>query len=98
MSLGDETFQVRCPTLLGAILLKTRAIRCKQRVQDCDDLVVLLSCVDDPLDLRSQLQGGESGRLRASEAPLGLDEAGLRDRFDPAPLEGVRAAFRILSG
>ena len=97
VKLENEATPVRCPTLLAAILLKARAIRSKHRDQDRDDLVVLLSCVEDPADLRSQLKRREGGWLRAAAAPLKLDDPSLGDRFESGQVELARVTFRILA-
>jgi hypothetical protein len=74
---GGRTGVLRCPTLPAAILLKARAIQSVQRDQDRQDLVVLLSCVDDPIDVKRQLKKTELGWLRKAGDRLRLDEPDL---------------------
>ena len=53
------------PSLLGAILLKARAVDVDDVPENQrSDLAVLLSFVNDPDELRSQLRGSERGWLR----------------------------------
>lgn len=96
--LDDAEGNVRTPTLLGAILLKARAIRSSHRDQDRDDLVVLLACIEDPIALREDLKRTERGWLRAADAALALDGPDLPSRFATDQLDRARAAYRLLAG
>jgi nucleotidyltransferase AbiEii toxin of type IV toxin-antitoxin system len=95
--LDDTKSTVRTPTLLGAILLKARAIRSGHRDQDRDDLVVLLACVEDPIALREDLERTERGWLRSAEEALTLDGPDLPSRFGTDQLDRARAAYRLLT-
>lgn len=98
VEIDGHVSKVCCPTLLGAILLKARAIRSAQREQDREDLVVLLSCVEDPAELRSELRGRERQWLWKAAETLAIDRADLSDRFDAGQLALARAALRLLVG
>ncbi len=57
--------EIPCPSVLGAILIKSRAI---DVAEDPDkhrrDLALLLSAIDDPRSLRDELRSTEQGWLR----------------------------------
>jgi hypothetical protein len=93
----DETESViRTPTLLGAILLKARALRSVRRDQDRQDLVVLLACVEDPIALRDYLKQSERSWLRAVANLLWADDgaaAALPDEL----VSRARAAHQLLT-
>jgi len=87
-------FVVRRPSLLGAILIKARAVR---RHADPDaqreDLLRLLALVEDPRATAAGLTGNEPRWLRDAEEALAFD--------DPATLDGAtvrraRQAHRLL--
>lgn len=96
--LDDAESTVRTPTLLGAILLKARAIRSSHRDQDRDDLVLLLACIEDPMALREDLKRTERGWLRSVDETLTLDGPDLPSRFATDQLDRARAAYRLLAG
>ncbi len=96
--LDDAESTVRTPTLLGAILLKARAIRSSHRDQDRDDLVVLFACIEDPIALREDLKSTERGWLRSAEEALALDGPDLSSRFATDQLDRARTAYRLLAG
>ncbi len=56
---ADHASEVACPNLLGAILMKARALGKPNRPQDRDDLLALLSCVAEPLRLAEELKPSE---------------------------------------
>jgi hypothetical protein len=94
---GGRTGVLRCPTLGAAILLKARAIRNRRRDQDRQDLIVLLSCVEDPIAVRQQLRKRERGWLRAAAGQLCIDDAALADLFGGEQLASARAAYALLA-
>ncbi len=94
LRVGERTGTVRRPNLLGAILLKARAV-------DVDDvpggqreeLCFLLSLAEDPVTMAQELRGRERGWLRRREELLDADHpAWLRLR----QAEDARIALRIL--
>ena len=94
---GKKTL-VRCPTLLGAILLKARVITSPQRDQDREDLVRLLLCVEDPTGLAGELTKKERGSLRRVSKHLALDdESGdLRAIFAADQIATARVTYNLL--
>ena len=94
---GKETL-VRCPTLLGAILLKARVITSPQRDQDREDLVRLLLCVEDPTGLAGELTKKERRSLRRVSKHLALDdESGdLRAIFTADQIATARVTYNLL--
>jgi hypothetical protein len=89
---------VRRPTLLGAVLIKSRAILVHidpdaQRA----DLILLLSLVDDPRHMAAQLKGRERTWLRNCEQCLGLDDPVLMASFPPDRVRRASLAFRLLT-
>jgi hypothetical protein len=88
---------LRRPTLIAAILLKTRALRVHSRPDDQrHDLVTLLGLLDDPRTARDRLSKSEIGWLRNIETLLHLDDPQLADTFDPPRLQAARAAYQLL--
>jgi hypothetical protein len=76
-----STGMLRCPNLVGALLLKSRAMQSASRDQDRGDLVTLLSCVEDPIVTRQELSAKEKGWLLKAADKLRLDDDDLRDLF-----------------
>jgi hypothetical protein len=98
VKLDDGTeVRVRRPTLLGAILIKARAIRVHDRPEDQrQDLVRLLSYLDDPVATGEGLTKSERGWLSRAGGLLRLDEDELLDVFSAEQLARARAAYRLL--
>lgn len=89
---------LRRPTLVGAVLLKARALAVHSRPEDQrHDLVTLLNIVEDPRAAREELSPKEIGWLRAISDRLALDDSGLEASFDAARLRAARAAFALLT-
>jgi hypothetical protein len=89
-------FRLLRPSLLGAILLKARALRVHSRPEDQrEDLVLLLSFVTDPSALAAKLKGSESKWLKEAENPLRLDER--VGRLDEPPIRRARQALGLLT-
>jgi len=55
---GKKT-KIRCPSLLAAILLKSRSATKKDRGQDREDLIRLLTCAQDPQAMKTELKPRE---------------------------------------
>lgn len=97
VEIEGAVFQVRRPTLLGALLIKARSILVHgdpdaQRA----DLVLLLSLIGDPRATAEQLKGREQSWLRKCEAQLGLDDPVLMAPFPRARVQRARLAYRLL--
>ena len=92
---GKET-EIRCPSLLGAILLKSRSVTKKDREQDREDLIRLLTCVQEPRSLNAELKAGERRWLQSAEARLDPGDPGLANLFGSEQLRLARAAYRLL--
>jgi hypothetical protein len=87
--------QLLRPSLLGAILLKARALQVHSRPDDQrEDLALLLSFVADPSALAGELRGNETRWLRAAEKPLRLDQR--VGRLDELTARRARQALALL--
>jgi Nucleotidyl transferase AbiEii toxin, Type IV TA system len=95
--LDDVEADIRCPSLLGALLLKARAVRNLHRYQDREDLIRLLGCVDDPVTLSAELKKSERSWLRRAGDRLRLDDPGLSQLFSADQLARARAAYTLLT-
>jgi hypothetical protein len=95
---GGSPTEIRRPTLLGAILLKARALKVHKRREDQrQDLILLLSFVEDPRSMADELRRGERKWLRDARTDLRLDDPLLQDRFSDEQLRLVRLALEILA-
>jgi hypothetical protein len=89
--------RVRRPTLLGALLLKARALPVHSRPEDQrEDIITLLALVEDPYAMHPSLTHAERRWLRSIESTLALDDPALPARFSLARLRAARAAYQIL--
>lgn len=97
---GAEPVIVRRPTLLGAILIKARAVASvkEKLAEHRDDLIRLLTFVHDPQALADAdaLTTSERRWLRAIEPDLAFDDAALLELFSETQLEHARQAFALL--
>ena len=94
---GAEPTQVRRPTLLGAILLKARALTVHRRPRDqAHDLITLLGFVEDPRLTRSELRRSEVGWLVEARANLEFDSPTFLDEFSEEALRRSRTALELL--
>jgi hypothetical protein len=92
--IDDLRTEIFRPSLLGAILLKARALPIHSRPEDQrEDLVQLLSLVTDPRAVASTMAKTERRWIRAVEGKLDLGNQDLDTRFDPAALTVARAAY-----
>jgi hypothetical protein len=102
VSMGDRpAVAMRRPSLLGATLIKVRVVA-KERKEKFDsdrqDLIRLLSLIDDPRALATEggLKKTEKKWLRAVEKKLAFSDPALSDLFSPEALTRARQAFRLL--
>ncbi|HET9593309.1 MAG TPA: hypothetical protein VFP17_10370 [Solirubrobacterales bacterium] len=97
---GSEPIAVRRPSLLGAILIKARAVARRRKEKfdsDRQDLIRLLSYVEDPRALArdEQLRATEKKWLLKVELRL-FEDNDLGALFPPPVLERAQQAFRLL--
>jgi hypothetical protein len=95
---GGEAVEIRRPSLLGAILIKARVVKTQRDKfgSDRQDLIRLLSFVDDPRALAAELKGNERKWLREIGALLAFDDGGLADLFSAGELLAAEQAYRLL--
>lgn len=95
---GGEPVEVRRPSLLGAILIKARVVakRRDKFESDRQDLIRLLSFVEDPRALAKDLRKSEQKWLRDVESPLAFDDRGLDDLFPQGEVPLAEQAYRLL--
>ncbi len=99
---GAGVVILRRPTLLGAILIKARALASRRGPKfesDRQDLALLLSIVEDPRALiqKGNLKRSEKRWLRKIEHDLDLEDPGLRDLFSEELVVRAEQAFRLLT-
>jgi hypothetical protein len=90
--------QVRRPTLLGAVLIKARAILVHadpdaQRA----DLVLLLSLIADPRQAAGDLKGSERTWLHKCDQQLGLNDPLLMAPFPRTRVQRASLAYALLA-
>lgn len=98
---GAQPVIVRLPSLLGAILIKARAlavVRVKH-AEHRQDLIRLLSFVHDPRALANsgQLTKNERRWLKAVEKDLAFDDPALLELFSETEVRQARQAFTLLA-
>lgn len=95
---GAEPVEVRRPSLLGAILIKARVVakRRDKFESDRQDLVRLLSFVEDPRVMAKGLRKSETKWLREVEPLLAFDNGGLGELFLPRDAALAEQAYRLL--
>ncbi len=98
---GGAPVAVPRPSLLGAILIKARAVAKERKDKfesDRQDLILLLGLVEDPRGLAATegLKETEKKWLRAVDAKLDFSDVALRDAFSPEQLARARQAFALL--
>lgn len=98
---GGPAIAVRRPTLLGAILIKAKvvSVRREKFPSDRQDLIRLLSFVDDPRGIAKDgtLRDSEKQWLRRVESALRFDDPALLELFQDDDLTRARQAFRLLA-
>ncbi len=94
---GGPATMIRRPTMLGAILLKARSLMVHKRREDQrQDLILLLSFIEDPRAMADELRGSERRWLRDTRRLLRLDDPGLADRFSEEQLRLARLGLEVL--
>jgi hypothetical protein len=97
---GDEPIAVRRPSLLGAILIKARVVAKRREPKfesDREDLVRLLTYVDDPDALTGDMARKEPRWLLEAEAAIDFDDPILSAQFPASRLVRARQALRLLA-
>lgn len=94
---GERTGQIPCPDLLGAILVKARAVEVDD-LPDAQrgDLAFLLSLVEDPRQLSAELRGRERSWLRRRAELLDRGHPAWKTLASEVAANGY-AALRILT-
>jgi hypothetical protein len=94
VTIAGRQFVVRRPTLSGAILIKARSLMVHHDPDaQREDLLLLLSLVDDPRAMATELRRSERGWLRKVEPRLGFDRPAL---IDADARRRAQLAFRLL--
>jgi len=97
--IDGDIVAVRRPTLIGALLLKARAVRVSSHPEDQRyDVITLLTLLTDPRAARTELTRTELKWLRIIEDLLALDDPALLETFDEARIRVARASYRLLVG
>jgi hypothetical protein len=97
---GEEPVAVRRPNLLGAILIKARVVvkmREGKYESDRQDLVRLLTYVEDPRVLAADMSRKEPGWLRDAQAAIDFEDPVLSAQFSGESLDRARQALRLLA-
>jgi hypothetical protein len=97
---GCDPVTVRRPTLLGAILIKAKALaRAREKENHREDLIRLLSFVHDPRALAEsqRLRGSESRWLSDVENDLNFADSLLAAAFSETQLIRAQQAFELLA-
>lgn len=97
VAFGDRSGLVPRPSLLGALVGKAVAVEVDdvpeaQRL----DLALLLSLVDDPLDMADQLTRKDRQRLRARSEMVDADQRAWAS-LPPDAADRAQAAYRLLT-
>jgi hypothetical protein len=94
VSVDGNDFELRRPTLLGAILMKARSImRHADPASQRDDLLRLLALVEDPRVMASELKRSERTWLRRAESRLDFEAP---TALDSSTVGRARFAYQLL--
>lgn len=94
VSVGREKFVLCRPTLLGAILIKARSLVVHRDPESQrEDLLRLLSLVNDPRALAPELRKTERKWLRNAETRLAFSEPA---SLNAATVRRARQTYRLL--
>jgi hypothetical protein len=95
IDLSGRTFSIRRPTLLGAILIKARSLMVHSDPgAQREDLLVLLSVVDEPREMAVEIKKRERSWLRQAEPRLRFEEPSL---LPSTAMARARLALRLLT-
>lgn len=89
-----SSFTLRRPTLLGAMLIKARSLMVHHDPEtQREDLLLLLSLVEDPREMAGELKASERRWLRATRERLAFDRPA---NVGADRVRRARLAFRLL--
>jgi hypothetical protein len=92
--IGDRLFDLRRPTLLGAVLIKARSLLLHHDPEaQREDLLRLLSLIEDPRAMAAEITRPERRWLRRAESHLRFDEP---SNVPAAAMRRARQALRLL--
>ncbi len=95
VQIDERTFRLRRPTLLGAILIKSRALLVHDDpASQREDLLRLLWLVEDPRAMAEEIKQTERAWLRTAEPHLRFDDPA---SLAPEEIQRSRQAIRLLS-
>ena len=96
MIVEGRSFELRRPTLLGAVLIKTRSLMVHSDPEtQREDLLRLLALIEDPRELAADLRKTERRWLRVAEPRLNLSGPSL---LDAETMRRAGLAYRLLIG
>lgn len=97
---GSEPVSVRRPSLAGAILIKARAVALKREkfASDSQDTVQLLSYVEEPREMASELSRTEKSWLKAVRPELDFPNLELGNFFSREDITLAEQALNLLVG
>jgi hypothetical protein len=94
VTVAGRSFELRRPTLLGAVLIKARSLMVHSDPEtQREDLLRLLALIDDPRETAAALRKSERGWLHAAEERL--NPAGT-SRLDAETMRRATLAYRLL--
>jgi hypothetical protein len=92
--IGHQAFELRRPTLLGAVLIKARALLVHHEPEaQREDLLRLLSLVEDPRVMASEISRSERRWLRRAEPHLRFDDP---SNLPTVAMRRARQTLRLL--
>jgi len=94
VTVAGRSFELRRPTLLGAVRIKARSLMIHSDPEtQREDLLRLLALIEDPRETAAALRTTERGWLRAAEHRLGLTGS---SRLDAETMRRAALAYRLL--
>lgn len=94
VTVHGRSFELRRPTLLGAVLIKARSLMVHSDPEtQRDDLLRLLALIEDPREMTADLRTSERKWLRVAESRLNLPGLSL---LDAETMRRAELAYRLL--
>lgn len=94
VAVAGRSFELRRPTLLGAVLIKARSLMVHSDPDaQREDLLTLLAIIADPREMAKELRRSERGWLRNAESRLDLLGS---SSLDARVMRRAQLAFRLL--